>query len=47
MVCGKKKPDIAKELFISENTVKTHIKGIFAKTGVSSRTELAFRYFRQ
>lgn len=38
---GKTNKDIASDLFISENTVKTYIKRIFAKTEVSSRTELA------
>lgn len=41
LICeGKSNPDIAKELFISENTVKTHIYNLFKKTGVSSRIEL-------
>ncbi len=31
---------IAGELNVSENTVKTHVKNIYAKTGVQSRTEL-------
>lgn len=42
MICeGKSNPDIASELFISENTVKTHIYNLFRKTNVSSRMELA------
>lgn len=31
--------DIAKTLFISEKTVKTHIKNIFEKTGAKNRVE--------
>lgn len=31
--------DIAKTLFISEKTVKTHIRNIFEKTGVKNRAE--------
>lgn len=30
----------ARELYISENTVRTHAKHIYAKTGVHSREEL-------
>ena len=35
---GKSNADIRKLLFISENTVKWHIKNIFAKLGVNNRT---------
>ena len=31
--------EIAAELFVSNNTLKTHIKRIYQKLGVSSRTE--------
>jgi DNA-binding NarL/FixJ family response regulator len=31
--------DIAKALFISEKTVKTHIRNIFEKTGLKNRAE--------
>ena len=31
---------IAGELHVSENTIKTHVKNIYAKAGVQSRTEL-------
>lgn len=31
---------IAQELFVSENTVKTHVKSIYSKTGVKNRVEL-------
>lgn len=37
---GRSVPYIRDELFISQNTVKTHIKHIYAKTNVGSRQEL-------
>ncbi len=37
---GRTGPAIANELFISENTVRTHIKRIYAKVGVSKKQEL-------
>ena len=36
---GKSNKEIGSALFISEGTVKSHVKGIFAKLGVISRTE--------
>ena len=41
MVEGKGNRGIAHILGIPENTVETHLKRIFRKLGVSSRTELA------
>lgn len=41
LACGKNNPAIAKELNVSENTVKAHIRSLLNKTGFSSRTELA------
>ena len=31
---------IAKKLYISENTVRTHVRHIYGKLGISSREEL-------
>ncbi|SDM62559.1 helix-turn-helix domain-containing protein [Acetanaerobacterium elongatum] len=42
LVQGKNNAQIAAGLAVSENTVKTHVKNIFTKTGVNSRTELSY-----
>ncbi|HZY35771.1 MAG TPA: response regulator transcription factor [Mucilaginibacter sp.] len=39
MTDGKKRNQIAEELFIERDTVKTHIKNIYAKLDVNSRSE--------
>jgi DNA-binding CsgD family transcriptional regulator len=33
--------EVASRLFVSTNTVETHLRHIFAKLGVRSRTELS------
>lgn len=43
---GRRNADIGKRLFISEETVKTHLKNIFPKVGVRDRTELALYAIR-
>jgi DNA-binding CsgD family transcriptional regulator len=40
ILSGKSNREIAGDLFISENTVKTHARNIFSKYDVSSRAEL-------
>jgi DNA-binding NarL/FixJ family response regulator len=42
---GMTNPDIAAELYISAQTIKSHINRIFAKTGSANRTD-AIRYAR-
>lgn len=37
LVMGRDIPSISNELSISKNTIKTHVKRIYAKTGISSR----------
>jgi DNA-binding NarL/FixJ family response regulator len=41
IVAGKANKEIGFDLNISENTVKTHVKNIFGKLGVSDRTSAA------
>ncbi len=43
LVRGEKNADIAKKLFISENTVKYHLKNIYQKLDVRSRSQAANR----
>lgn len=40
---GKKNADIAKELFLSENTVKYHLKKVYQKLNAASRSEAIAR----
>lgn len=44
MIIGKNNKEIAKELFVSVSTVKTHISHVFKKTGVKSRIELIIQF---
>ncbi len=37
---GQANPDIAAELFLSRNTVQTHVSHILAKLGARSRAEI-------
>jgi len=41
VAAGLRNPEIAAKLFVSPETVKTHVSNALAKLGVSNRTELA------
>jgi len=47
LATGASNKDIARHLFISSNTVKVHLRNIFAKIGMTSRTEAAVYAIRQ
>ncbi|MEL7569903.1 MAG: helix-turn-helix transcriptional regulator [Eubacteriaceae bacterium] len=40
LLIGHSNPDIAKELYVSENTIKTHIKNIYKKLNINNRYQL-------
>jgi predicted ATPase/DNA-binding CsgD family transcriptional regulator len=44
---GLTNPEVARRLFVSRSTVKAHLAHIFAKTGVSTRAELAAQATRR
>jgi DNA-binding NarL/FixJ family response regulator len=44
---GSSTAEMAAELFLSPHTVRDHIKSIFAKVGVSSRSELVAQLFAE
>lgn len=41
IVDGKSNPEIAKELYLSPNTIKTHVRGIMNKLSVDDRVQAA------
>jgi DNA-binding CsgD family transcriptional regulator/tetratricopeptide (TPR) repeat protein len=44
---GRSNPDIAAELWLSRNTVQTHVSHILAKLGVRSRVEIVLEVLQQ
>ena len=47
LTVGKSNRDIAEALYISLNTVATHVRNILTKTGTINRTEAAAYALRQ
>lgn len=44
---GHSNRDIANRLYVSRYTIEAHMKHVFAKLGVTSRTHLAAEYVRR
>jgi DNA-binding NarL/FixJ family response regulator len=47
MAEGQSNSEIAAHLYLSHNTVKTHVRGIFNKLGVDHRVQAAVAALRQ
>ena len=47
IAAGRDNPDIAKELFISQSTVKRHVEAILGKLGVENRVQAAVAAVRR
>lgn len=47
LVAGKTKKRIAKDLYLSPNTVDTHLRSIYAKLHVNTQTAAVAKAFRE
>jgi DNA-binding CsgD family transcriptional regulator len=47
LACGDTTSEVAARLFMSQHTVRDHIKAVFDKVGVSSRAELVAKLFAE
>ncbi len=47
LALGKSNREVSEALFVSENTVQTHLRHIYAKLEVSGRTQFLARLFRE
>jgi DNA-binding NarL/FixJ family response regulator len=47
MVEGYSNPQIAQQLYLSPNTVKTHVRGIMNKLAVDDRVQVAVKALRE
>ena len=47
LVRGRSNKEIASSLFITEDTVKAHLKTLFVKLGVQDRTDAAITAIRR
>ncbi|HXZ70251.1 MAG TPA: helix-turn-helix transcriptional regulator, partial [Streptosporangiaceae bacterium] len=44
---GRTNREIASAMFVTENTVQTHVRHVFRKLGLRSRTELAVQFLSE
>lgn len=47
LIDGAGTEQIGEKLDITENTLKTHLRNVFSKSGVTSRTEFLTRFLRR
>jgi LuxR family maltose regulon positive regulatory protein len=39
LAAGMSQPEVAAQLYLSKNTVKTHVRNLYGKLGVQSRSQ--------